>query len=294
VDVTGSELLGFAADARVLLLNCDDLGMNPGINTAVVEAVEDGVAASCSLMVPCPAAADAMELLRAHPRIPFGIHLTLVCDTPDQPWGPVAADVPSLLDPTGALSGPGQVADLLARARLDEVEREFRAQIGIVLDAGLEPTHLDWHCLADGGRPDIFDLTVALAAEHGLAARVWLDEHRERLGGRGLPVVDHPFLDSFGLDLDGKAEHYAGLLRDLPAGLTEWAVHPGLGDAASRAVDPGWRVRQGDHEFLTSPRAREIIRAEGIVVTDYRAVQRAWAAGPSLSHFATRPGDASH
>jgi predicted glycoside hydrolase/deacetylase ChbG (UPF0249 family) len=117
--------------------------------------------------------------------------------------------------------------------------------------------------------------------------RVWLDEHRERLGRRGLPVVDHPFLDSFALGLDGKAEHYARLLRDLPVGLTEWAVHPGLADAASRAVDPGWQVRQGDHEFLTSPRARAIIRAEGIVVTDYRAVQR-------VSQSATRRGDPSH
>ena len=41
-----------------------------------------------------------------------------------------------------------------------------------VLATGLTPTHLDWHALADGGRNDIFDLSLALAEEYQLAARV--------------------------------------------------------------------------------------------------------------------------
>ena len=48
-----------------------------------------------------------------------------------------------------------------------------------MVDAELELTHLDWHCLADGVRADTFDLSTAIAAEYGLAARVWLDD-----GGR--------------------------------------------------------------------------------------------------------------
>ncbi|MFB7475754.1 hypothetical protein [Kitasatospora sp. NPDC056184] len=48
-----------------------------------------------------------LRLLRERPGLPFGIHLTLVCDT-DEPgfrWGPVApaAAVPALLDPVGRL-----------------------------------------------------------------------------------------------------------------------------------------------------------------------------------------------
>ena len=119
---------------------------------------------------------------------------------------------------------------------------------------------------------------MSLAGEHGLAVRVWLDPGRQRLRRRGLPVLDNGFLDSFRLDLDGKAARYAELLRALPAGLSEWAVHPGLGDEESRAVDPGgWRVRRTDYEFLTSPEARELVRREGIVLTDYRTVQQVWA-----------------
>jgi chitin disaccharide deacetylase len=62
----------------------------------------------------------------------------------------------------------------------------------------------------------------------------------------------------------------------LPAGLSEWAVHPGLGDAESQAIDSGWRVRQTDLEFLMSSEAREILRRERIIVIDYRRLQQAW------------------
>jgi predicted glycoside hydrolase/deacetylase ChbG (UPF0249 family) len=278
--VLSSELLGFPPDARVLIVNNDDLGMYHAVNAAVIESVEEGIASSCSLMVPCPAAGHAMELLRERPGVPFGIHLTLVCDTVRDRWGPVTPreEVPSLLDGAGEMYPPQARGELLARARPAEVEREFRAQIETVTGAGLAPTHLDWHCLADGGREDIFELTVALAGEFGLAVRVWLEPGRARTRARGLPATDHPFLDSFSLEPEGKAARYAALLRALPAGLTEWAVHPALDDEEARAVEPGgWRVRSGDYAFLMSAQAREIVREEGIEVIDYRSLQRLWA-----------------
>lgn len=279
--VRSSELLGYPPGARVLIVNCDDFGMDDGINAAVIDSIEQGIARSCSLMVPCPAAPDAMRLLRERPAIPFGIHLTLVRDSTDDRWGPLAPKqtVPSLLDDAGELftPTPAERAELLARARLDEVEVEFRAQINAVADAGLTPSHVDFHCLADGGREDIFDLTAELAAEYGLAMRVWLEPGRQKMRQLGLPVTDNDFLDSFALDIDGKQARYAQLLRELPAGLNEWAVHPGVGDGRSQAGGRGWRVRRTDHEFLTSQQAHELVHQEGIVMIDYRAVQEAWS-----------------
>jgi len=153
-------------DARVLIVN-NDVGMYHAINAAVLHSIEEGIASSCSLMVPCPWALHAMHLLRQRPEISFGIHLTLFCDTTHYRWGPLTAKekVPSLLDGAGELFTPAKVPELLAQARLDQVELEFRAQVNTVVNGGLTPTHLDWHCLADGGRADIFDLTVALAQE---------------------------------------------------------------------------------------------------------------------------------
>jgi hypothetical protein len=181
-----ARLLGFPPDARVLIVNSDDFGMYHAINAAVLRSIMEGIASSCSLMVPCPAARPAMHLLRQHPQIPFGIHLTLLCDTAHYRWEPLTAKdkVPSLLDEAGELFTPAEIPRLLTRARLDEVELEFRAQIDAVASAGLTPTHLDWHCLADGGRRDIFDLTLALAHEHGLAMRAWLSPGRKSCDGR--------------------------------------------------------------------------------------------------------------
>jgi chitin disaccharide deacetylase len=276
--VWASNLLGFPTDARVLIINADDFGMYHAVNIAVVRSIEEGVASSCSLMVPCPWALHAMQLLRDRREIPFGIHLTLVIDVPHYRWGPLTAKerVPSLLDETGEMFGDDGIPELLARARLDEVELEFRAQIDAVVDAGLTPTHLDFHSIADGGREDILDLTVALAEEYGLAVRVWLGPGRRKLRARGLPVVDHPFLDSTRLALDGKRVRFANLLRNLPAGLSEWAVHPSLGNEESQAIGSMWRERQTDYEFLMSPEAHDLIRQEGIAVIDYRTIQHAW------------------
>jgi predicted glycoside hydrolase/deacetylase ChbG (UPF0249 family) len=108
----------------------------------------------------------------------------------------------------------------------------------------------------------------------GWALRAWLEPARQKLR-RGVPVVDNDFLDSFSLRLDGKAARYAELLRTLPAGLTEWALHPAVGDDEARAVDQGCRVRASDHDFLTSPETRRLLAEQQIIVTDYLPLQQA-------------------
>ncbi len=236
------------------------------------------MARSATLMAPCPWALHAMRLLHDHPDIAFGVHLTVVSEYADYRWGPLTPkhQVPSLLDETGFFYSNDRQAELLARAGLDELEAEFRAQIEAVLAAGLGPTHLDWHCLYDGGRPEIFDLTLGLATEYGLAMRVFDSTRSERLQRRGLPAVDHGVVDSTRLPTAGKTARFVRMLRDLPAGLSEWAVHPGLGTAEARAIDSWWMKRAADLRFLVSREARETVAAEGIVLLDYRALQAIW------------------
>ena len=279
-DTNSNELLGYPPDARLLILNADDFGMYDEINDAVLATMSAGVTTSTSLMMPCPGAAGAIAILRNHPEIDFGVHLTVIRDLPDYRYGPLApvAAVPSLVDSAGDFFTTEQTADFLARARLDELAIEFRAQIEAALASGIRPSHLDWHCLHNGGRADIFDLSFALAREYGLALRVAGDPFAATVRQRGLPVNDHNLLDSFRIATQGKAERYAHLLRDLPSGLTEWAVHPGRATPAAQALDDGCFVRQADYEFLTSPEARTLIRQEGIVLLSYRRIQEAWRA----------------
>ena len=273
-----NELLGYPVDARLLIVNADDFGMYHAINEAILRTLTEGVVRSTTVMAPCPRARHAMRLLRDHPDIACGVHLTVVSEFADYRWGPLTPwdRVPSLLDETGSFYSNDRQAELLARARLDELEVEFRAQIEAVFSAGLRPTHLDWHCLYDGGRDDIFDLTLGLAREYGLALRVFDATRSERLQRQGLAAVDHGVVDSTRLSTASKAARFVRMLRELPAGLSEWAVHPSLGTAEARTIDGWWTTRAADLRFLVSPEARETVAAEGIVLLDFRPLQAVW------------------
>jgi len=54
-----AERLGYGRDAKLLIVNCDDLGSSHAANLGVYEALRAGLATSASLMVPCPWARDA-------------------------------------------------------------------------------------------------------------------------------------------------------------------------------------------------------------------------------------------
>jgi len=274
-----TKLLGYPDDARLLLVNADDLGMYPAINAAIVRAFKEGIVRSTSLMVPCPGAAQAIHLLEENSDICFGVHLSVIRDIDHYRWDPLTPKekVPSLLDESGYFYSDERMSEMLERAKLDELEVEFRAQVEAVLAAELEPTHVDWHCLHSGGRADIFELTMGLAKEYGLALRVASHPYIDQVQSQGLPTDDYDLLDSFAVSIEDKSARYAQMLRELPVGLNEWAVHPSLGSAESQAIDPeGWHVRQTDFDFLMSPQAREIIHEEGITLLSYRPLQKIW------------------
>jgi predicted glycoside hydrolase/deacetylase ChbG (UPF0249 family) len=273
-----NDLLGYPPDARLLIINADDFGMYHAVTEGIRRTLTDGVVRSASVMAPCPWGLYALHLLRDHPEFAFGVHLTVASDFDNYRWGPLTPRdrVPSLVDETGFFHRDEPRQAYLAGLELDELEVEFCAQIETVLAAGLNPTHLDWHCLRDGGRPDIFDLTLGLAREYGLALRVFDPARSERLQRQGLPAVDHGVVDSTRLETEGKAARFVQMLRELPVGLSEWAVHPALGTAEAQAIDGWWTKREADFAFLVSQDARDTIREEGIVLIDYRALQDVW------------------
>ena len=71
---TLAERLGYAADAKLLIVSCDDLGLTHAGNVASYDALRHGLATSASLMVPCPWARDAAGGYRGED---VGVHLTL-------------------------------------------------------------------------------------------------------------------------------------------------------------------------------------------------------------------------
>ena len=274
-----NRFLGYPDDARLLIINADDFGRSHASNEATLRALTDGVVSSTTLMVPCPWALHAMQLLSDHPDISFGVHLTVVCDVLHYRCAPLTSrdKVLSLVDESGFFYMIDRLPQWLAQVRLSELETEFRAQIEAVLAAGLSPTHLDWHCLYNGGRADIFELTVKLAQEYGLAVRVFDRSTGEALQQKALPTNDHDVLDSYQLAIVEKSARYAQLLRDLPSGVSEWAVHPALGTPEMQTIEPeSWQVRQTDFAFLISQQARSLIEQEGIVLLSYQPLQTVW------------------
>ena len=274
-----NRLLRYPPEARLLIVNADDFGMCRAVNEAILGTLKEGIVRSTSLMVPCPWMLHAAHFLADHPQIPFGVHLTAISDSAHNRWTPVTAreKVPSLLDSAGYFYDFEHMGEFLAQVRLDQLEIEFRAQIEVVLAAGLHPAHLDWHSLRISSREDIFDVMFRLAREYGLALRVAGRSSIEKLQSQGFPTDDHDVLDSYGLDPANKAARYAELLHELPAGLSEWAVHPGLDTPELLALEPGGNhIRQADFDFLTSQEAKDLVREEGVVLLDYRALQAVW------------------
>lgn len=253
---------------RALILNVDDIGIHEGAVEAAVETIVDGPAQSGSLMTVCGGTRAALELLTDHPDVPVGIHLTLVCDDPRWQWAPLTSG--SSIQEQGLFLAHSRQDELLARATARDVSAEFRAQIEVALNAGLHPSHLDWHCLADGGRQDIFDLTLALADEYELGIRAWGEHGRQRLKASGRIPTDQPFLDSFAIPIEDKINYLLNQIRNLPVGLSEWAVHP----AAPNPDDSGTDVRESDHQALMSPALQESIQDEGITVLGYSDLVR--------------------
>lgn len=278
-DSQTNRLLGYPVDARLLIINADDFGMCNSVNEAIFTSLQEGIVRSTTLMVPCPWALHAMHFLAAHPKISFGVHLTVISEWVNYRWGPLIPreKVPSLINKEGYFYNFEHMPEFLAQVRLEQLEMEFRAQIEAVLAARLKPTHLDWHCLRISGRVDILELMLELAREYGLALRVIGRSWIEKVQSRGLPTNDYDFLDSYLLDPITKAARYAELLRELPAGLSEWAVHPGLNNSELRAIDPGGSsIRQTDFDFLISQQAKDVVKEEGIILLDYHALQEVW------------------
>ncbi|MFM1794861.1 MAG: hypothetical protein RL642_1246 [Bacteroidota bacterium] len=142
---TYAERLGFPKDAKVVILHVDDAGMSFDSNEGVIKAMNEGVANSTSIMMPCSWVPGMFAYLRANPNTDAGLHLTLTSEWNSYRWGPLAGKttVPGLVDKEGAMWK--SVSETVAHATPDEVYKEIKSQLDRSRTAGWEPTHFDSH-----------------------------------------------------------------------------------------------------------------------------------------------------
>src|SRR3954467_8584712 len=173
---TIAERLGYGPDDRLLIVNCDDLGMCHATNSGGDASLRMGVATSATLMVPCPWAREASAQDLGED---VGVHLTLNAEWDLYRWGPITV-APSLLDGDGGF--PRTQTDVWDHADIDEVRRELRAQIERAILWGFDVSHLDSHMGTLQLRPEFFDVQLDLAVEFGLPVRLSGESTQRNIG----------------------------------------------------------------------------------------------------------------
>jgi predicted glycoside hydrolase/deacetylase ChbG (UPF0249 family) len=272
-DVTTlAERLGFASDDRVLIINCDDLGLSHASNVGVYETLRTGMSTSATLMVPCPWAREAASRHRGED---VGVQLTLNAEFDRYRWGPITHG-PSLLDGDGGF--PRTVDDLWDHADLDEVRRELRAQIERAILWGFDITHLSSHLGTLQRRPEFFDLYLDLAVDFRLPLRLGGAAGEQSAGFpfRRLAAEDGVvFPDHFTNAPDiGSRRLFEKAMHDLQPGVTELYVHPAVDTPELRSFAPDWPGRVDDLHLLCFDKElpRTLERA-GVHLISYRPLR---------------------
>ena len=281
-DKTLAERLGYPRDAKLLIVNDDDLGMTHSVNAAAITALNAGAIRSGSIMIPCPWVSEIATYARAHPDGDLGLHLTLTSEWPPYRWGPLLSRdrAPSLTDRNGYLYQSAEEA--IAHVDPRDAELEVRAQIERARTLGIHPTHLDTHMGVMFGSPALFEVLLTVARENALPARVAKDflVSRPALAALILPsdvVIDRRVSIEAGLAPARWLEFYTKAIRALRPGVTEMIVHLAHDDEEMRAATvghPDWGAawRQRDFDFFMSPTFKRLVRENGVTLVTWREI----------------------
>lgn len=164
-------------ETKTLLIRCDDLGMSHAVNTAFKELMESGLKFSASVMFPCAWYQEAVDILKQHPEITVGVHLTLNSEWKNYRWGPIAGKdkVPSLLDKDGYFF-PSRSTFFANNPKSEEIEIELRAQIERAINSGIKISYVDYHMGTAVEKPEHRAIVEKLAKEYGLGISRYFGE----------------------------------------------------------------------------------------------------------------------
>lgn len=287
---------------KELIINADDFGLTHGVNEGIRRAHREGILTSTTLMANGAAFDHAVECAKSCPALGVGCHLVLVgghCVAPGK-------EIPSLADSEGRL--PASLPSLVARVssgmvRSKDIEREFRAQIGKIRAAGIEPTHLDSHKHTHA-HPRVMAALSRVAKEMGIQRvrrpfetlkNSWATTRRtgkplsKQLVAAAAARTAAPRFDAlarkFGLHTPGNflgvastgqlgSDALRHLVEILPDGQTEIMIHPGVYDA--ELIATGSRLqkeRQLELDALLDPEVKGEIVARQIRLITFRELK---------------------
>jgi len=290
-EITYAERLGWPSGTKAVIFHVDDVGMSHNSNMGAIKAVEEGIATSLSIMMPCSWVPEYAAHLKVHPDIDAGVHLTLTSEWKNYRWGPVAGKpaVPGLVDLDGYLWHA--VSDVVAHATADEVETEIRAQIDKALSMGIVPTHLDAH-MGTCFHPQFIDRYVKVGVEKKIPVLMF-GGHMQHIGNEvgplrplvcsiaqkvweaGLPVLDDLVTQpTRAEDYEKKKAELIQLLRDMKPGITQIIVHCTVQTEVFSHISGSGPNREAELRLLTDPDIKEFIESEGIILTTWRELKK--------------------
>ena len=304
-DVTYAERLGFPKGSKVLILHIDDVGMSWDSNEGAIRAMEEGVANSLSIMMPCPWVPGFVHYMQQHPDVDAGLHLTITSEWKDYRWGPLSGRpaVPGLVDPEGALWR--SVEQVVTNATPDEVETEIREQVKRARDMGFEPTHLDSHMGTLFATPEFIERYVKVGIETRIPV-MFPGGHNTMIAGQrevsaemndklraigrriweaGLPVLDDLHNVSYNFDYpedkklsDSELQkiataQYIATIRKLKPGLSMVIMHCTDPSVIFPHIASSGRVRKADMLAMMDPAFKQFLQDEKIILTTWRELK---------------------
>jgi predicted glycoside hydrolase/deacetylase ChbG (UPF0249 family) len=260
-----------AGGAIKLVVRADDIGSCHTANLACIQVYREGIARSVEVQVPCPWFNEAARMLRENPGYDVGVHLTLTSEWENYKWGPLT-QAPSLVDAQGHFfpmtsqraDFPPGTGFLESGWKIEEVEKELRAQIELARKMIPQVSHLSSHMGTPTSTPELRALVARLAKEYKLP-------------------VETPGAQYLRWFVDSKAsaeQREAALVKALEeVGPGTWILveHPGLDTPEMRAMGHKgyWEVashRDGVTKAFCSPKVKEVIQRRGIQLVSYRDV----------------------
>jgi len=282
---TMAERLGYPADAKLLIVHADDLGVAHSVNDASIKAFASGLVNSGSIMIPCSWVPEIAAYARANPQADLGLHLTLTSEWKNYRWGPVLSrqTVASLLDENGYLYLTEREA--ASHAKIDEVEKEIRAQIEWARKLGIQPTHLDSHMGTLYQSKELFETLIRVGKENKLPIRVSKEMYSRSSFLPSLLRPEEVSLDHI-VSIDpvvtseGWVKFYADAVKNMQPGVTEFVVHIAHDDDEMKAIaidHPNWGAawRERDFQYLTSNEFRKVLADNNVKLITWRDLRKA-------------------
>lgn len=289
------ERLGFAPGTRVLILNADDFGMNHATNVGTMKALKAGGMTSATIMVPCAWFPEVVQFAKETPQANLGLHLTLTSEWKRYKWGPVAGwqSAPSLCDDLGYMFA--DVPAVYLNAKMDDVEKEVRAQIDRAYKAGLDVTHVDSHMGTLQYAPGYHELYLKLAKAYNLPCRMAGRALMAKYGGEyligmademGVVHPDELFQGQPDNDPKDEAANDAWWKKRIaecePGKVSEIFIHCGSETPEMHATTGTASRRTADADYFSRPETLDYIKSKGIELISYRELRELQRTGKPL------------